>query len=99
MAVEIVREPSLAEKMAEKVRKKNLDNQKGIFNKQITMLENMANRNNLNKYYDERLSDASDWYGTGQVYAGNRISDKDKTYYGLNAENYGTMQQLIRSQY
>ena len=99
MTLEIVREPSLAEKMAEKVRKKNLDNQKGIFNKQITMLENIANGNNLNKYYDERLSDASDWYGAGQVYAGNKISDKDSTYYGLNAENYGIMKQLIRSQY
>lgn len=99
MTEKIVREPSLAEKMAEKVRKKNLDNQKGIFNKQITMLEGIANGNNLNKYYEERLSDASDWYGSGQVYAGNRLSDSDRSYYRLNSENYGIMQQLIRSQY
>lgn len=99
MTIEIVREPSLAEKMAEKVRKKNLDNQKGIFNKQITMLEGIANGNNLNSYYEERLSDASDWYGSGQVYAGNRLSDSDGSYYRLNSENYGLMKELIRSQY
>lgn len=97
--VEIEKPKSLAEKMAEKVRKNNLDNQKGIFNKQITMLENIASATDLNKYYDERLKDASDWYGSDQVYSGNRISDSNKSFYRMNSENYGLMKQLIRSQY
>ncbi|MDB4351081.1 hypothetical protein OAA34_00040 [bacterium] len=99
MTVEIIREPSLAEKMAERVRKKNLDNQKGIFNKQISILEGIASASNLNNYYESRLADASSWYGTEQIYPKNSLTDKNKSFYRLNSENYGTMQQLIRSQY
>lgn len=96
---ETKKEPSLAEKMAERVRKKNLDNQKGIFNKQISILEGIASASNLNNYYERRLADASSWYGTEQIYPKNSLTDKNKSFYRLNSENYGTMQQLIRSQY
>ena len=94
-----IKEPTLAEKMAESVRKKNLDNQAGIFNKQITMLENIANGNNLNNYYEQRLADAGSWYGSDQIYGGNRLVDNDRSILRMTSESYGTMRQLIRSQY
>jgi hypothetical protein len=93
-----IKEPSLAERMADKVRKSNLDNQAGIFNKQITMIENIAAGNNLNKYYEERVADASSWYNQKVIYAG-ALKDRDDSFYRLNSESYGLMRDMIRSQY
>ena len=93
------RKQTLAEKMAEKIRKKNADDQEGIFGKQESVLDDIASATDLNKYYDERLADAGDWYGSGQIYNGNRLPDKGNSYYRMNSKSYGTMRELIRSQY
>ena len=93
------RKQTLAEKMAEKIRKKNADEQEGIFGKQESVLDDIASATDLNKYYDERLADAGDWYGSGQIYNGNRLPDKGNSYYRMNSKSYGTMRELIRSQY
>ena len=89
---------SLAERIAERVRKKNLDEQSGIFNKQITIIENIAAGNNLNKYYEERLADSSSWYEQKVIYT-SKLKDREDSFYRLNSENYGLMKQIIRSQY
>ena len=93
------RKQTLAEKMAEKIRKKNADEQEGIFGKQESVLDDIASATDLNKYYNERLADAGDWYGSGQIYNGNRLPDKGNSYYRMNSKSYGTMRELIRSQY
>ena len=93
------KKPTLAERMAKMIQKKNLENQSGIFGGQESVLTDMANGANMNKYYEERLADASGWYGTKDIYGGNKMTDSNKSFYRLNSENHGTMQQLIRSQY
>lgn len=95
-----VQEPTLAEVLAEQVRKKNAENQTGIFGKQESVLSNIASATDFTKYYEERISYASaSWYGAEQVYPGNRLPDRGRSYYNMFNENYGTMRQLIRSQY
>ena len=94
-----IKEQSLAEKMADSVRKKNLDNQSGIFNKQITQLENIANGNNLNKYYAEALTDATSFYNDRKIYEDVTLRDKADSLYRMQSANYGLMQEIIRSQY
>lgn len=93
------KQKSLAERMAEKIRKKNAEEQGGIFGKQESVLDSIASATDLNKYYDERLADAGDWYGSGQIYDGNRLPDKGNSYYRMNSKSYGVMRDLIRSQY
>ena len=93
------KKPTLAERMSKMIQKKNLENQSGIFGGQESVLTDMANGANMNKYYEERLDDISTWYGTKDIYGGNRMTDSNKSFYRLNSENHGTMQQLIRSQY
>lgn len=94
-----IKEQSLAEKMAESVRKKNLDNQVGIFNKQITMLDNIANGNNLDKYYAEALTDAKSFYDDRKIYEDVTLRDKADSLYRMQSANYGLMKEMIRSQY
>ena len=93
------KEPSLAERMAEKQRKKNLDNQGGIFNSQMTALENLANGNNLDKYYTEQISDASSFYYDREIYEGNKLRDKAASLWRMQSADYGLMKEMIRSQY
>ena len=93
------KKPTLAERMAKMIQKKNLENQTGIFGGQESVLTDMANGADINKYYEERLADTLSWYNTKDIYGGNRMTDSNKSFYRLNSENHGTMQQLIRSQY
>jgi len=94
-----VREPTLAERIAEKTRKKNLEAQGGIFSKQESVLSTIASRTNLTKYYDERLSDADSFYVSEQVYKNAVLADNRASLWRMTNENYGLMNDLVRSQY
>mgnify|MGYP001093155429 CR=1 FL=1 len=95
----IVEKPTLAQVLAEQVRKRNAENQTGIFGKQESVLTSIASATDFTKYYEERVSYAPSWYGAEQVYPGNRLPDRGRSYYNMFNENYGTMRTLIRSQY
>lgn len=94
-----VREPTLAERIAEKTRKKNLEAQGGIFSKQESVLSTIANGTNLTKYYDERLADADSFYVSEQVYKDVVLADNRASLWRMTNENYGLMNDLVRSQY
>jgi len=94
-----IKPPTLAEVLAEKVKKQNAEKQTGIFGKQESVITSIASGTDLTKYYTAPVVLPQSWYGTEQVYIGNRLPDKGKSYYRMFNSNYGTMRQLIRSQY
>lgn len=94
-----VKEPTLAEKIAERTRKKNLEAEGGIFSKQESVLSNIANRTDLTKYYDEKLSDADSFYVSEQVYKNAVLADNSASLWRMTNKNYGLMNDLVRSQY
>lgn len=97
--VVITRPKTLAEKIADRTRKQNERNQTGVFANQVDVLEGMAAATDFSKYYNERMADASSWYSGKQIYKGVQLNDQVNSFYRMNSEAHGLMQDMIRSQY
>ena len=97
--VVVTKPKTLAEKIADRVRKQNERNQTGVFANQVDVLEDMAAATDFSKYYDERMADASSWYSGKQIYKGVQLNDQVNSFYRMNSEAHGLMKEMIRSQY
>ena len=97
--VVVTRPKTLAEKIADRTRKQNERNQTGVFANQVDVLEGMAAATDFSKYYNERMTDASSWYSGKQIYKGVQLNDQVNSFYRMNSEAHGLMQDMIRSQY
>ena len=94
-----VEEQSLAERLAERVRQRNLENSNAAAVGQTVVLQNIASATDMSVYYDTTTTYTQDMYSQEQVYGNVGMSDNAKSHYKMFSENHGTMQELIRSQY
>lgn len=94
-----VEEQSLAERLAERVRQRNLENSNAAAVGQTAVLQNIASATDMSVYYDTTTTYTQDIYSQEQVYGNVGMSDNAKSHYKMFSENHGTMQELIRSQY
>lgn len=94
-----VEEQSLAERLAERVRQRNLENSNVAAVGQTAVLQNIASATDMSVYYDTTTTYTQDIYSQEQVYSNAEMSDNAKSHYKMFSENHGTMQELIRSQY
>lgn len=94
-----VEEQSLAERLAERVRQRNLENSNAAAVGQTVVLQNIASATDMGVYYDKTTTYTQDIYSQEQVYGNVEMSDNAKSHYKIFSENHGTMQELIRSQY
>lgn len=94
-----VEEQSLAERLAERVRQRNMENSNVAAVGQTAVLQNIASATNIGVYYDKTTTYTQDVYSQEQVYGNVGISDNARSHYKIFSENHGTMQELIRSQY
>ena len=94
-----VEEQSLAERLAERVRQRNLENSNAAAVGQTAVLQNIASATDMSVYYDTTTTYTQDIYSQEQVYSNAEMSDNAKSHYKMFSENHGTMQELIRSQY
>lgn len=94
-----VEEQSLAERLAEQVRQKNLENSNEAAVGQTAVLQQIASGTDMSAYYDKTPTYKQDMYTQEQVYGNIVLTDNVKSHYKMFSENHGTMQELIRSQY
>lgn len=91
------KQQSLAERIAEQVRKANLE-KSATYKGQTAMLENINNAVSLASY-DTALNDRDEIYVMSQIYPGNILKTNNADHYRMRRQDYGVMQQMIRSQY
>jgi len=94
-----VEEQSLAERIADKVKQRNMENSNAAAVGQGAALQSIAKATDLTVYYDTTTSYVQDIYSQEQVYGGVGLDDNAKSHYNMFSENHGKMQELIRSQY
>ena len=93
-----IEEQSLAERLAEQVRQRNLENSNDAAVGQTAALARLATAVSMEQYYGN-LSYSQDMYMQEQVYQNVIMQDNQQSHYNLFSENHGTMRTLIRSQY
>jgi len=91
------KQQSLAERLAEQVRKNNLE-KSATYKGQIAMLESINSAVDLTQY-DTAMIDRDEIYVLSQIYGDQKIIGNNADHYRMRRQNYGLMQQLIRSQY
>lgn len=94
-----VEEQSLAERLAEQVRQRNLENSNEAAVGQTAVLQQIASGTDMTSYYDQIITYSQSVYKQDQVYGDKSIEDNNKTHYQMFSDSHGTMYQLIRSQY
>jgi len=94
-----IEEQSLAERLAERIRQKNLENSNEAAIGQTAVLQQIASGTDMSAYYDKTPTYKQDMYTQEQVYGNIVLTDNVKSHYKMFSENHGTMQELIRSQY
>ena len=94
-----VEDQSLAERLAEQVRQRNLENSNDAAVGQTAVLQQIASGTDMSSYYNQTVKYTQDVYTQKQVYGNIVLTDNAKSRYKMFSENHGTMQELIRSQY
>lgn len=98
-AVVPVEEQSLAERLAEQVRQRNLENSNEAAVGQTAQVQRIASTTDMSNYYAQSYSSSNNLYTQEQVYGGVTINDNNRTHYNMFSGSHGKMYQLIRSQY
>ena len=99
MEEEVVKEKSLAERMADANIEKRKEKSNIAAQGQTAAVEQLAATADMTQYYNTTLSPEVQVYSQSQVYSGVRLEDNNRTMYNMFSESTGKMGQLIRSQY
>ena len=94
-----VEEQSLAERLAEQVRQRNLENSNEAAVGQTAQVQRIASATDMSDYYAQSYSSSNDLYTQEQVYGGVTINDNNRSHYNMFSNSHGKMYKLIRSQY